>query len=178
MSKVLNVLGWIATALLLAVVTSAQATKEQLAGVTNYAKIDATIACAGATTPQAIPEIKKLGYKSVINLRQASEAGAEMAAEEAAAKAAGITYVSLPFNTAAPDTAVVDRFLSVITTPANQPAFIHCASGNRAAAFWMVKRLVVDGWAADRASAEAASLGLTNQTLKQFALDYAASHKR
>ena len=42
----------------------------------------------------------------------------------------------------------------------------------------MIKRLVVDHWDVDRASEEAAALGLTNQALKQFALDYAQSHRR
>ena len=55
---------------------------------------------------------------------------------------------------------------------------VHCASGNRAAAFWMIKRLMVDGWDADRAGTEAAALGLTNPALKTFAMDYAASHKK
>jgi len=43
---------------------------------------------------------------------------------------------------------------------------------------WMIKRLAVDHWDTDRASTEAAALGLTNPTLKQFAIDYAQSHKR
>jgi uncharacterized protein (TIGR01244 family) len=162
----------------IAATASAQVTKEQVAGVTNFAKLDTTIACAGATTPGAIADIKKMGYNSVINLRQASEGGADLEAEEAAAKTAGITYIHLPFNTAAPDGTIVERFLTAVTTPANQPAFVHCASGNRAAALWMVKRLVVDKWDADRASTEAASLGLTNQALKAFAVDYASKHPR
>jgi uncharacterized protein (TIGR01244 family) len=157
---------------------SAQVTKQTVPGVTNFAKLDTTIACAGATTPAAVMEVKKLGYASIINLRQASEAGASLDEEEAAAKAAGIRYVHLPFNTAAPDPAIVQGFLTAVTDPANQPAFVHCASGNRAAALWMVKRLLVDGWDADRAGAEATALGMTSPALKQFALDYAASHKK
>ncbi|MGK4302126.1 beta-lactamase hydrolase domain-containing protein, partial [Klebsiella pneumoniae] len=80
---------------------------------------------------------------------QASEAGAELEAEAAAAQAAGITYVHLPFNTASPDPAVVDQFLKAVSAPANQPAFVHCASANRASALWMIKRMLVDGWDAD-----------------------------
>jgi protein tyrosine phosphatase (PTP) superfamily phosphohydrolase (DUF442 family) len=64
-----------------------------------------------------------------------------------------------------------------VTHARNQPAFVHCASGNRAAAMWMIKRMVVDKWDADRAGAEAAALGLTSGALKTFALNYAASHK-
>jgi protein tyrosine phosphatase (PTP) superfamily phosphohydrolase (DUF442 family) len=73
---------------------------------------------------------------------------------------------------------VVDRFLKVITESGNQPAFIHCASGNRAAAMWFIKRVLVDKWDNDRATAEAAQLGLTSQPLKTFALDYIQTHKK
>ena len=162
----------------LASVTAAHAqvvTKESGPGVTNFSRLDTTIACAGATTPAAVAELKKMGFASVINLRQASEAGAEIEAEAAAAQAAGITFVHLPFSGANPDPAVADAFLKAITEPANEPAFIHCASANRAAAMWMIKRMVVDKWDAERAGAEAAALGLSNPALRKFAVEYAQS---
>jgi uncharacterized protein (TIGR01244 family) len=154
-------------------VSAQQVTKETVPGVTNFARLETTVACAGATTPETMPELKKMGFKSVINLRQASEPGANIPAGEAAAKAAGLNYIHLPFNTASPDPAIVDSFLKAVTTPANEPAFIHCASANRAAGLWMIKRLVVDKWDVERASKEAEALGLTNQQIKSFALKYA-----
>ncbi|HEY6211015.1 MAG TPA: sulfur transferase domain-containing protein [Vicinamibacterales bacterium] len=155
-----------------------QVTEKTVPGVTNFKNLETTIACAGATTAAAVPELKKMGYASIINLRQASENGANIEEETAAAKAAGITFIHLPLNTASPDPAVADQFLTAITRKENQPAFVHCASGNRAAAMWMIKRLVVDHWDTDRASTEAAALGLTNPGLKKFAIDYADAHKR
>jgi uncharacterized protein (TIGR01244 family) len=149
----------------------AQVTKETVPGITNFARVETTVACAGATTPAALTEVKRLGYKSVVNLRVATEAGADIDGEAAAAKAAGITFVHLPFNAQSPDPMLVERFLKVVTDPANQPAFIHCASGNRAAALWLIKRVEVDKWDIDRASAEATALGLTSSALKTFALD-------
>lgn len=166
------------TGLLVSATAFAQVSKPTVPGVTNFAKVESTIACAGATTPAGVAEIKKLGYKTIINLRQASEAGAEVDAEAAAAKAEGVTYVHIPVNGSSPDPAAADQFLTAVAAPANQPVFVHCASGNRAAAFWMIKRLVVDGWDADRAGTEAAALGLTSPALKTFAVDYAASHRR
>jgi hypothetical protein len=65
-----------------------------------------------------------------------------------------------------------------VTAAVNQLAYIHCASANRAAALWMIKRMNVDGWGADRAAEEAAALGLTNPALKTFALDYARAHQK
>jgi len=156
----------------------AQVTKETVPGITNFSKVGTTIACAGATTPEAIAEVRKLGYAAIVNLRQASEAGANVEAAAAAAKAAGIKYVHLPFNAASPDPSLVENFLKAVTDPANQPVFVHCASANRAAALWMIKRLNVDGWTPDRAGEEAAALGLTNPALKTFALDYARTHQK
>ena len=157
---------------------NAQVTKEQVAGVTNFARVETTVACAGAVKPEALAELKKMGFASVINLRLANEPGAEIDAEAAAAKTAGVNFVHIPFSTQSPDPAVVDTFLKVITTPGNEPAFIHCASGNRAAAMWFVKRVQIDGWNQERAGEEAAALGLTNVALKQFVVDYVQSHKK
>jgi len=148
-------------------------TKASVPGIVNFSKVETTVACAGATTPAALAEVKKMGYASVINLRLANEPGAEIDAEAAAAKAAGINFIHLPFNASAPDPMLVDNFLKAVTDKANQPAFIHCASANRAAALWMVKRIVVDKWSVEQASTEAAALGLTNPTLKAFAIEQA-----
>ena len=155
-----------------------QVTRPTVPGVTNFARVETTIACAGAVTPESVVELKKLGYASIVNLRQASETGANVEAEAEAAKTAGLHYVHLPLNGSSPDPAVVDQFLRVIVDPDNQPALVHCATGNRAAALWLIKRLVVDGWDEERATKEAADLGLTSAPLKVFALDYAASHRK
>ena len=77
------------------------------------------------STPGAIPEIKKMGYASIINLRLATEPGADIDANIDAAKTAGIPYYHIPFSSSAPDPAVVDTFLKTITEPGVQPAFIH-----------------------------------------------------
>ncbi len=152
--------------------------KSTVEGITNFAQVETTVACAGAVTPGSVAGIRKMGFASIINLRLASEQGADIDAEAAAARAAGINFVHLPFNGAMPDPAVADRFLKIITEPGNQPAFIHCASGNRAAAMWLIKRVLIDKWDNDRALEEAAQLGLTSSALKTFALDYIQNHKK
>jgi len=112
--------GW-----LVATVAGAQVVKQDVPGIRNFAKIETTVACAGAITPRAIVDIKKMGYASIINLRLASEEGADIDGNIAAAKAADIPYYHIPFNGSAPDPAVVDTFLKTITAPGVQPAFIH-----------------------------------------------------
>jgi uncharacterized protein (TIGR01244 family) len=177
MKRVLLLFATVATGISIAAAQS-QVKKETVPGITNFAQVETTVACAGAVTPSSVAEIKKMGFGSIINLRLANEQGADIDAEAAAARAAGINFVHLPLNGGSPDPGVVDRFLKVITESGNQPAFIHCASGNRAAAMWFIKRVLVDKWDNDRATAEAAQLGLTSQPLKTFALDYIQTHKK
>lgn len=166
-------------ALALAVNTAAaqEVTKESVTGVRNFARLGTTVACAGATGADALPAIKKMGFASVINLRLASETGAEVEKEEAAAKALGLSYFHVPFD-GKPNSAAADQFLAAITTPAAEPAFIHCAGGNRAATMWLIKRLVVDGWEQERAVKEAAALGQTSETLRKWAVEYAAEKRK
>ena len=173
------VLGFVIAAVgVLTAAAQSQVKKETVPGITNLARLETTVACAGAVTPASVSEIKKMGFGSIINLRLANEQGADIEGETAAAKAAGINFVHLPLNGAMPDPAVVDQFLKVVTAPGNQPAFIHCASGNRAAAMWMIKRALVDKWDNDRAFEEANQLGTISPAMKTFALDYIQSHKK
>ena len=159
-------------------VRAQEVTKENVEGITNFHRLETTVACTGAIKATAVPEIKKYGFVSIINLRQPTEEGADIEGEAAAAKAADMRYYSIPFSATAPDPAAVDKFLDAITTKGSDPAFIHCAGGGRAATMWFIKRLVIDRWDVDRAAKEATELGMTSQTLKQFAIDYAQSHKR
>jgi uncharacterized protein (TIGR01244 family) len=160
-----------------AILSAQQVTKEEVPGIRNLSRLETTVACAGATEVEAIPNVKKMGFVSMINLRQATEPGANVPQAEAAAKAAGLKYIHIPMDAAAPDAAVADRFLDAIKQPGNQPAYIHCASANRAAAMWFIKRIQIDGWESDRAMKEAESLGLTSAPLKQFATNYVTTHK-
>jgi uncharacterized protein (TIGR01244 family) len=151
-----------------------EVTKEVVPGVRNFARLQTTVACAGATSPEALTAIKEMGFASVINLRVATEPGAEVEKEEAAAKAAGLRYVHVPFA-GKPDPAAADQFLKAITNAGTEPAFIHCGGGNRAATMWLIKRLVVDKWDVEKAVKEAEALGQTNQELRKWAIEYAQS---
>jgi protein tyrosine phosphatase (PTP) superfamily phosphohydrolase (DUF442 family) len=86
--------------------------------------------------------------------------------------------VNIPVNGQAPDVKAVDQFLATIANKANQPAFIHCASASRVGALWLVKRVLQDGWAIDKATEEAKLIGLRSAPLEQFALKYIEEHKK
>jgi len=114
----------------------------------------------------------QLGHQSA----DSREAGAELDAEAAAAKAAASTTSTCRSTTRPRIQPSVDSFLTVITDKANEPAFIHCASANRAAMMWMVKRIAVDKWDVEKASEEATALGLTNPALKTSRFEQAKKH--
>lgn len=151
-------------------------TKEEVPGVRNFARLKTTVACAGATGVEALPAIKQMGFVSVINLRVATEQGAEVEKSEAAAKAAGLQYYHVPFA-GKPDPVAAEQFLKAITTKGAEPAFIHCAGGNRAATMWLIKRIAIDKWDVEKAVKEAEALGQTNQDLRKWAVEYAQSRK-
>ena len=142
-------------------------------GVVNYTRIDATVACAGATPADAMPALKQLGFTSVINFRAAEEEGANIEASKMAAEQAGLTYIHIPFR--APTAEIAEEFLEVIADTSNQPVYIHCASANRVGAMWYIKRVKQDGWDTDRAMAEAETIGLRSERLKEFAVGYVAT---
>ncbi|MPZ18175.1 MAG: hypothetical protein GEV06_09720 [Luteitalea sp.] len=149
--------------------------KETLPGAQNYTRVDATVACGGATSAEAFPELKRQGFASVINLRQSSEPG--VAEEAALVETAGLEYIHLPLDAGAPDPAVVDKFLSAVADESNQPVYIHCASANRVGAVWAIKRVLQDDWALDKALAEADAIGLRSPQLREFATEYIKTHR-
>ncbi len=166
-----------ALAAFLAAPAAAQVKKMDVAGIRNYSRVDATVGCGGQVDPSAMATLKKEGFVSVINLREASELGANVDTGRAAAQAAGLKYIHLPFRVSEPDSKVVDSFLAAVADPGNQPVFIHCGSASRVGGMWMIKRALQDGWPIDRARAEAEAIGLNNAALTAFATEYINKHK-
>jgi uncharacterized protein (TIGR01244 family) len=164
--------------LTIAVSAAAQITKQERPGIVNFSKVDAVVACGGATETSALDGLAKDGFKSVINLRLASEANANIELNAAHAKSLGLTYVHIPFNGQQPDPKAVDQFLAAIATKANQPAYVHCGSASRVGAMWLVKRVLQDGWTIEKATEEAKLIGLRGEPLEKFALSYIATHKK
>ncbi len=168
---------FVAACLLFVAAATVRAQQPTIEGVRNYTKVDATVGCAGATDSKALTNIAKLGYKAVLNLREATEAGVLIDESRVAAEAAGLKYIHLPFKGSAPDPKVADEFLKIVGNTDNQPLFIHCGSANRVGGLWLIKRMLVDKWPEEQAVAEAKAIGLSSDALQKFALEYVATHK-
>src|SRR5688572_23327653 len=111
-------------------------TKETREGIKNVSRLETTVACAGALTADALPEIKKMGVGTGINLREAQEAGADVEKHRGAAEAAGLRDYHVPFNGAQRAPKPADAFVKIVSSKEAAPAFVHCASANRASAMW------------------------------------------
>ncbi len=171
--------GIVASALIVsATVAALGAQKMERPGIVNFTKVDAVVACGGATETAALEGLKNDGFKAVINLRLPTEQGANLEQNAARANELGINYISLPLNGQSPDPKVVDAFLAAVANKANQPVFVHCGSASRVGAVWLVKRVMQDGWTVEKATEEAKMIGLRSEALEKFALQYIADHKK
>ena len=139
-------------------------------------KLDHTVSSIGALSLDVAQNLKRVGFASVVNLRLSSELGVDIADQAAIVIEAGMNFVHIPFSAQSPDPRAADRFLEAVAKPVNQPAFIHCRSGNRAAALWCIRRVLVDGCDCDTAMEEAAQVGLVSSTLRSFVLAYLEPH--
>ena len=101
--------------------------------------------------PAEFAELKRLGIKTVIDLRKDSKKEAPEWV-----RAAGMRYVNLPLVASKPATEEeTARFLKLVNDPANWPVYVHCKGGrHRTGALTAVYRITQDGWTADRAFEE------------------------
>jgi len=141
---------------------------EGVAGVDKSYRVDERVSTGGQPTPAQLATLKDLGFRTVVNLREPEEFDA--AGEAAAARDLGLAYVTIPVKTAGPKSEQVDAFLDALKDPAVFPVFLHCGSGNRVGAFWMIRRVIVDRWSVYDAEQEALQIGLKSPNLREFAL--------
>ena len=87
-------------------------------------------------------------------------------------------FFRVPVSPQSPSDAAVEKFLLVTDDETIYPVYIYCASGNRAAALWMIRRVLRDGWTLEKAEAEAVAAGLTPDAMLDFARGYVARHPR
>jgi uncharacterized protein (TIGR01244 family) len=159
---------------LLAITVSAQ---EPVQPIRNFLRVNEEFCTGGQPRPEHLQKLKDDGVKAIINLRPAGEHRA--AEEEAKAKELGLRYFNIPVVFADPKEEQVTEFLKITDDPKNRPAFIHCAGAIRVGAFWMVRRVLRDGWTIEAAEEEARKIGLRESPhLNEFARNYIEKHRK
>lgn len=139
--------------------------------------VNESVATSGQPTEGAFAKLAASGFKSVLNLRTANE-GIDLARERELVEKAGMRYFSIPVVSNNPRPEQVEEFIRLMKDSSAQPVLIHCGSANRVGGFWMIYRVVGQGWDEDKALEEATKIGLSSPALKKFAQDYIANHKK
>lgn len=142
--------------------------------IDHFYRINERVAIGGQPTPEQITALSNAGFNTVINLREETEFND--GPEARAARDWAMTFVRVPVSREAPSDAAVEKFLAATDDPAIYPVYIYCISGDRAAAFWMIRRVVRDGWTVANAEAEASRAGLPAGKMLDFARNYVQRH--
>jgi uncharacterized protein (TIGR01244 family) len=151
--------------------------QDSVQSIRNFLRVNDQFCTGGQPKLENLEMLKKEGVKAIINLRQPSEHRA--AEEEAKAKELGLRYFNIPVAATDPKEEQVDEFLRITDDVTNRPAFIHCTSAKRVGAFWMIRRVLRDGFTVEAAEKEAEKVGLVEfPSLHEFALKYIEKHQK
>ena len=120
-------------------------------GIKNFGQVNEHVFRGPQPRGEDYAQLKRLGVRTLIDLRADRESGAEDKA-----RAAGFAYFNIPLNTKRPATdEQTDHFLRLVNDPANWPVYVHCKGGrHRTGALLAVYRITRDGWTADQAFEE------------------------
>lgn len=132
-------------------------------GIDKASQPEPGLIAAGQPTAEQLKEAAKAGYKTVLDLRPASEARGFDEAQ--AAKQAGLEYVNIPVTADTLDAAALDRFLEEMQK-AERPVLVHCASSNRVGALYYAYLVLEKGLPREEALAKAREAGLRSAELE------------
>ncbi|MCX7794185.1 MAG: dual specificity protein phosphatase family protein [Thermodesulfovibrionales bacterium] len=140
-----------------------------LPGLSNVGQVSEGIFRGAQPLPEGYLTLKKMGIKTVINLRNHSE--------KEAVEAAGMKSIEIPLSvlkkTSIED---VNRIIEIISNPENQPVYVHCRHGqDRTGIVIAAYRMRIDGWSLKEAEAEMQAFGFNDlwKNLKEFIRHYA-----
>lgn len=159
------------SAAVLAAAAFASAGVESIAG---FHRVSDRVAIGSQPTPDEVTALAAEGFNGIVNLRE--EAEFNDGPQSHAARESGMHFVRVPLSSKNPSDAAVEKFLAATDDDSLYPLFIYCASGNRAAAVWMVRRVLREGWSLADAETEAEHAGLTNTAMRDFARDFIRRH--
>ena len=138
--------------------------------IDGFSRIDERVAVGAQPTPEQVVALSDQGFNGIINLREEAEFNDGTLSQ--AARNAGMRFVRVPISARKPSDGAVEAFLAATDDADLYPVFVYCASGNRAAALWMVRRVLRDGWVPADAEIEAERAGLKSPEMREFARDY------
>lgn len=126
--------------------------------IPNFAVVSPGLMRGGTPEAAGLEALKNAGVKTIINLQ--GEGKGEEEEREIAGKM-DLNYVHIPMNhfkQANKDQ--VEKFLDAVSSPENQPAYVHCARGqDRTGTMVAMYRINKQGWTASKAYTEMLGFG-------------------
>lgn len=138
----------------------------QVNGLHKFYRVNEHIYRSAQPSREGLQALAKLGVKTVIDLRGASERSSESQLLEEI----GIKYVNIPMPAlGAPTLESVKRALALLVDQNAWPILVHCERGaDRTGTVIACLRISQDGWSNQKALDEAKQLGLASiQTAKK-----------
>ena len=134
-----------------------------------FRQLEDGVAVSPQITPDDVASAASLGYGLIVSNRpDGEEAGQPSAAEiEAAAQAAGLSFLHLPFAAGGPTPEQVDAMAAALDAQAREerPLLAYCRSGTRSATLWALAR-ARQGGEADPLIAAAQAAGYDLEALR------------
>jgi protein tyrosine/serine phosphatase len=142
------------------------ATSIQLPGVPNLHKIDDNLYRSAQPTKQGMKNLKKLGVRTIINLRA-------FHSDTAKIRGTGLLDEELSVKTWHIEDEDVIRVLRIIREKKNGPFLIHCQHGaDRTGVMSAMYRIVEQGWSKDEAIEEMVNGGYGFHSMWLNIIDY------
>ncbi len=117
-------------------------------GLPNFHQVNDSLYRGAQPTAEGMKHLKKMGIKTVINLRAFHSDQDEIGDT-------GLAYVHIPMKAWHAEEEDVVKFLKIVTNKDRTPVFVHCQHGvDRTGAVNAVYRLAVCGWNKQEAISE------------------------
>jgi len=124
------------------------ATPLKLPGLPNLHKVSDALYRGAQPTAQGMRELKKLGVKTLVNLRMSGSDKDELGDT-------GLACEEIPMKPWHVEADEAVRFLKIVTDKARAPVFVHCQQGaDRTGLACALYRIVVQGWTREEAIRE------------------------
>jgi len=149
--------------------------KLHIAGISNAGKVTDVLYRGAQPKEQGLPELRKLGVTTIVDLR--GEDPATVAWERKQAESLGMRFVSLPISGWSPPTIEqVVQFLALFGNEPREKIFVHCRYGDdRTGVLTAVYRMAIEKWPAEQAMKEMYFFGFNgfwHPAMKSFIRDF------
>lgn len=132
-------------------------TPAQPVDVPQFAEVRPGLASGQKPFAEGLSWLRDKGYRTVLHVRSPGE---DDTAARRQFEAKGFTYLSLEVSPQTLNRETVARFNRIVGDPANRPLFVYDRDSSLAGGLWYLYFRIVDGLSNEKATAQAAALGL------------------